>query len=47
MTFVKHLQRSPGLTPWGVFHNLWTDEGTKYVFVHVWGRQIGLLWGTP
>jgi len=44
MTFTSTLYRVPGLTPWGIFHNLDTDEPVRYVYLHFAGRQVGLLW---
>ena len=34
-----------GLTRWGVFHNLDTDEEVGYVNLHVAGYRLGLYWG--
>ena len=45
MTFIHSLYPTPGLTRWGVSHNLDSDELIRYVFIHFAGRQIGLLWG--
>ena len=45
MSLIHTLYRVPGLTPWGIFHNLDTDESVRYVFIHFAGRQVGLLWG--
>jgi hypothetical protein len=43
MTFL--LQRpSKGRTQFGVFHNFDVEEETGYVYVHLFGGVLALLW---
>lgn len=45
MTLIHHLYRNDSLTRWGIFHNLdYPQEETGYIYLHMAGRQFGLLW---
>ena len=44
MTLIIRPHPTIGLTRWGVFHNIGDDEETGYIYLHIAGRQIGLLW---
>jgi hypothetical protein len=46
MTLHCSYYRHHGRTPFGVFHNLNVpSEETGYLFLHVFGRAIGVTWG--
>lgn len=44
MSCIIRLYQTAGLTRWGIFHNIGTQEETGYIYIHLAGRQLSFLW---
>jgi|ETNvirnome_2_300_1030623.scaffolds.fasta_scaffold15018_3 hypothetical protein len=44
MRVIAKPYKARGLTQFGVFHNLWSFDETGYIFIHLFGRQLALVW---